>query len=71
MGIHIAARKCLGIHAGVVESVPAVLRAINGNGVNVLAIDELNAFDYEEFRKNGFEVKRLGGPMEFVLLDKG
>ena len=100
MGIHIAASKCPGVHAGVVESVPAALRAITGNGVNVLAmgafyvapqmgkdiadaylgaelgtgyewwpnfyefhklaIDELNAFDYEKFRENGFEVKRMG-----------
>ena len=100
MGIHIAASKCPHVHAGVVESVPAALRAITGNGVNVLAmgafyvapqmgcdiadaylgaslgsgyewwpnfyefhklsIDELEAFDYEEFKKNGFEVKRLG-----------
>ncbi|RHP36395.1 RpiB/LacA/LacB family sugar-phosphate isomerase [Lachnotalea sp. AF33-28] len=109
MGIHIAASKCPGVHAGVVESVPAALRAITGNGVNVLAmgafyvapqmakdivdaylgaelgsgyewwpnfyefhklaIDELNAFDYEEFKKNGFEVKRLGDyPLD--LMDK-
>ena len=100
MGIHIAASKCPRVHAAVVESVPAALRAITGNGVNVLAmgafyvapkmgcdiadaflyhnlgdgyewwpnfyefhklsIDELDAFDYEEFKKNGFEVKRLG-----------
>jgi ribose 5-phosphate isomerase B len=84
----------------VVESVPAALRAITGNNVNVLsmgafyvapqmgmdiadaflehnlgdgyedwenfyefhklAVDELEAFDYEEFKKNGFEVKKLG-----------
>ncbi len=109
MGIHIAASKCPDVHAGVVESVPAALRAITGNGVNVLAmgafyvapqmgkdiadaylnaelgsgyewwpnfyefhklaIDELNAFDYEEFKANGFEVKKLGNyPLE--LLDK-
>lgn len=109
MGIHIAASKCPGVHAGVVESVPAALRAITGNGVNVLAmgafyvapqmgkdiadaylnaelgsgyewwpnfyefhklaIDELNAFDYEEFKRNGFEVMRLGDyPLE--LMDK-
>lgn len=100
MGIHIAASKCPGVHAGVVESVPAALRAITGNGVNVLAmgafyvapqmgcdiadaylgaslgsgyewwpnfyefhklaIDELNAFNYEEYKKNGFKVKHLG-----------
>lgn len=100
MGIHIAASKCPGVHAGVVESVPAALRAVTGNGVNVLAmgafyvapqmakdivdaylgaklgsgyewwpnfyefhklaIDELDAFQYEEFKKNGFEVERLG-----------
>lgn len=100
MGIHIAASKCPHVHAGVVESVPAALRAITGNGVNVLAmgafyvapqmacdivdaylnaelgtgyewwynfyefhklaIDELEAFDYEEFKANGFKVKHLG-----------
>lgn len=100
MGIHIAASKCPHVHAGVVESVPAALRAITGNGVNVLAmgafyiapamgcdiadaylnaelgsgyewwhnfyefhklaIDELEAFDYAEFKKNGFKVNKLG-----------
>lgn len=100
MGIHIAASKCPHVHAGVVESVPAALRAITGNGVNVLAmgafyvapqmakdivdvylnaqlgtgyewwhnfyefhklaIDELDAFDYEEYKKNGFKVNKLG-----------
>jgi ribose 5-phosphate isomerase B len=100
MGIHIAASKCPHVHCGVVESVPAALRAITGNGVNVLsmgafyvapqmgmdiadaflehklgdgyeswenfyefhklAIDELEAFNYEEFKKNGFEVKKIG-----------
>ena len=83
-----------------IESVPAALRAITGNGVNVLAmgafyvapqmgcdiadaylnaslgsgyewwhnfyefhklaIDELEAFDYDEYRKAGFKVKHLG-----------
>ena len=107
MGIHIAASKCPGVHAGVVESVPAALRAVTGNGVNVLAmgafyvapqmgkeiaeaflthrlgdgyewwpnfyefhklaIDEMNAFDYETFKKNGFEVTRLGDyPLELM-----
>ena len=100
MGIHIAASKCPGVHAGVVESVPAAFRAITGNGVNVLAmgafyvtpelgkqcadaylyndfgsgwewwpdfdrfhqiaIDELNAFDYEQYKANGFKLKHLG-----------
>jgi ribose 5-phosphate isomerase B len=100
MGIHIAAGKCPHVHCAVVESVPSALRAVTGNGVNVLsmgafyvapqmgmdiadaflehslgdgyenwknfyefhklAIDELEAFDYEEFKKNGFEVKKLG-----------
>lgn len=100
MGIHIAASKCPGVNAGVVESVPAALRAITGNNVNVLAMgafyvapqmgieiadaflehnlgdgyewwknfyefhklacDELDSFCYEEFKNNGFEVKRLG-----------
>jgi ribose 5-phosphate isomerase B len=114
MGIHIAASKCPGVHAGVVESVPAALRAITGNGVNVLAmgafyvapqmgmdiadaflehnlgdgyedwknfyefhklsIDELNSFDYAEFKKNGFEVKKIGevelGPAKSGVLSK-
>lgn len=100
MGIHIAASKCPHVHAGVVESVPAALRAITGNGVNVLAmgafyvapqmgidiaeaylnasfgsgwewwknfyefhklaIDELEAFDYEEYKENGFKLNYLG-----------
>ena len=100
MGIHIAASKCPHVHAGVVESVPAALRAITGNGVNVLAmgafyvapqmgcdiadaylnaklgsgyewwhnfyefhklaIDELEAFDYEAFKANGYKVEHLG-----------
>ena len=107
MGIHIAASNCPGVHAGVVESVPAALRAITGNGVNVLAmgafyvapqmgkdiadaylthdlgdtyewwpnfyefhklaVDELNAFDYEEYKANGFKVKHLGDyPLELM-----
>ena len=107
MGIHIAASKCPRVHAAVVESVPAALRAIAGNGVNVLAmgafyvapkmgceiadaflyhklgdgyewwpnfyefhklaIDELDAFDYEVFRKNNFVVNRLGDyPLELM-----
>ena len=100
MGIHIGASKCPRVHAGVVESVPAALRAITGNGVNVLAmgafyvapqmgcdiadaylgaalgtgyewwhkfyechklaIDELDAFDYEAYKKNGFQLEHLG-----------
>ena len=101
MGIHIAASKCPHVHAGVVESVPAALRAITGNGVNVLAmgafyvapqmgcdiadaylnaelgsgyewwknfyefhklaIDELEAFDYEEpTRRTASRSKHLG-----------
>ena len=100
MGIHIAASKCPGVHAGVVESIPAGLRAITGNGVNVLAmgafyvshqmgidiakaflyndlgsgyewwhnfyefhklaVDELDAFDYEAYKVNGFKVQQLG-----------
>ena len=109
MGIHIAASKCPGVHAGVVESVPAALRAITGNGVNVLAmgafyvapkmgieiaeaflnndlgsgyewwhnfyefhklaIDELDAFNYDEFKANGFKVRHLGD-YEIKLEDK-
>lgn len=100
MGIHIAASKCPRVHAGVVESVPAALRAITGNGVNVLAmgafyvapqmgcdiadaylnaelgsgyewwhnfyefhklaIDELDDFDYQTYKKNGFKIQKLG-----------
>lgn len=100
MGIHIAASKCPGVHAGVVESLPAAIRAITGNGVNALAMgafyvapqtacdiadaylanslgsgwewwhnfyefhklamDELDAFCYKEYKKNGFKVKYLG-----------
>ena len=100
MGIHIAASKCPHVHAAVVESPHAALRAITGNNCNVLAMgghyighnlgieiadlflendmgsgyewwpnfyefhklayDELEAFDYEEFKANGFEVKKLG-----------
>ena len=100
MGIHIAASKCPHVHAGVVESLPAALRAITGNGVNVLAmgafyvapqtacdiadaylsnrlgsgwewwhnfyefhklaIDELEAFDYETYKANGFKMEHLG-----------
>ena len=100
MGIHIAASKCPHVHAGVVERVPAALRAVTGNGVNALAmgafyvapqmgceiadaylnaelgsgyewwtnfyefhklaIDELEAFDYDSFVKNGFKVQKLG-----------
>lgn len=109
MGIHIAASKCPGVHAGVVESVPAALRAITGNGVNVLsmgafyiapqmgkdiadaflyhnlgdgyewwpnfyefhklAIDELDAFDYEKYKANGFKVDKLGD-YPLSLMDK-
>ncbi|MEF9974275.1 MAG: RpiB/LacA/LacB family sugar-phosphate isomerase [Clostridia bacterium] len=109
MGIHLAASKCPHVYAGVVESVPAALRAITGNNVNVLAMgafyvapqmgieiaeaflnhnlgdgyewwhnfyefhklacDELEAFDYETFKKNGFEVKRLGD-FDLSLEDK-
>lgn len=107
MGIHIAASKCPHVHAGVVESVPAALRAVTGNGVNVLAmgafyvapkmgcdiadaylthslgdgyeywpnfyefhklaIDELEAFDYESYKANGFKVNHLGDyPLELM-----
>ena len=95
MGIHIAASKCPHVHAAVVETPHAALRAITGNNVNVLsmgghwigknlgiqmaeaylyhnlgdgyewwpnfyefhklAYDELDNFDYETFKKNGFE----------------
>jgi len=100
MGVHMAANKVPGIHCAVVESVPAALRAITGNGVNMmalgghyishqmgieiaeaflnnsigkgyewwpnfkefhqLAIDEMDAFDYDEYKANGFVFKKLG-----------
>lgn len=93
MGIHIAASKCPHVMSGVVESVPAALRAITGqrserlgdgcvlrgaaDGREIadaylnaelgtgyewwhnfyefhkLAIDELEAFEYESYKKNG------------------
>ena len=99
MGIHIAASKCPHVHAAVVESVPAGLRAITGNNCNVLAmggfyvapqmgieiaeaflnndfgsgyewwdnfyefhelaVKELEAFDYDKFKANGFEVEEM------------
>ena len=100
MGIHLAASKCPHVYCAVAESVPAALRAVCGNGANILAMgawyvapqmgiemataflehnmgdgyetlngfydfhklakDELDAFNYEEFKKNNFEVKKLG-----------
>lgn len=94
MGIHIAASKCPHVHAAVIESPHAALRAITGNNVNVLAMgghyigknlgieiadaylyhnfgdgyewwpnfyefhelayNELDNFDYETFKANGF-----------------
>lgn len=100
MGIHIAANKVPHVHAAVVESVPAALRAVAANGVNVmamgahyvanrmgieiaeaflnhslgsgyeswpnfyefhkLAIDEIEAFDYEQYKANGFQTTKLG-----------
>ena len=109
MGIHIAASKCPGVNAGVVESIPAALRAITGNNVNVLAMgafyvapqmgkdiadaflehelgdgyewwpnfyefhklacDELDAFDYEAFKKRDFEINRIGD-VDLSLMDK-
>lgn len=94
MGIHIAASKCPHVHAAVIESPHAALRAITGNNVNVLAMgghyigknlgieiadaylyhnfgdgyewwpnfyefhelayNELDSFDYETFKANGF-----------------
>lgn len=109
MGIHIAASKCPGVHSGVVESLPAALRAVTGNGVNVLAMgafyvapqtgkeiadaflsnnlgdgyewwpnfyefhklacDELDDFDYEDFKKNDFKVNKIGD-VDIALMDK-
>lgn len=111
MGIHIAASKCPGVHSGVVESVPAALRAITGNGVNVLAmgafyvalkmgcdiadaylqhdlgdgyewwpnfyefhklaIDELNAFEYDKYKKNGCEASKIMANSRFFCAMRG
>jgi len=50
-----------------IEMAEAFLNNNLGDGYNQgfydyhkLAFDELEAFDYEEFKKNGFEVKKLG-----------
>lgn len=107
MGIHIAASKCPHVHAAVVESVPAGLRAITGNNVNVLAmggfyvapqmgieiaeaflsndlgsgyewwdnfyefhklaIDELEAFDYDKFKANGFRTETTEVPLPSIM----
>lgn len=112
MGIHIAAGKCPHVFAGVVESVPAALRAITGNGVNVLAmgafyvapqmgidiaeaylgaslgtgyewwhnfyefhklsVDEMEAFDYEAYKENGFKFEHLGEvPLKLEVKPEG
>ena len=95
MGVHLAANKVPGCQAAVVESVPAALRAITGNGVNIMCMggyyisyqmgieiadaflnndlgsgyewwdtfydyhkfahDEIDNFNYEEYKKNGFK----------------
>ena len=107
MGIHIAASKCPHVHAAVVESVPAGLRAITGNNCNVLsmggfyvapqmgieiaeaylnndfgtgyewwpnffefhdlAVKELEAFDYETFKANGFQTETTEVPLPNVM----
>lgn len=94
MGVHLAANKVPRCQAAVVESVPAALRAITGNGVNIMCMggyyvapqmgieiaeaflnnelgsgyewwdtfyeyhkfahDEIDNFDYEEYKRNGF-----------------
>jgi len=38
MGIHISASKCPRVHCAVVESLPAAIRCVTGNGVNVLSM---------------------------------
>lgn len=37
-GIHLAASKCPGVRASVVENLPSAIRAIEGNDINVLAM---------------------------------
>ncbi|HBU12625.1 MAG TPA: RpiB/LacA/LacB family sugar-phosphate isomerase [Clostridiales bacterium] len=105
MGIHIAASQCPHVQCAVVESIPAALRCVTGNGCNILsmgafyvapetgkaiadaflnnnlgdgyedwkgfyefhklAYDEIDQFDYEAFKKNGFEPIKLGeAPMD-------
>ncbi|MBC7958337.1 MAG: RpiB/LacA/LacB family sugar-phosphate isomerase [Vallitaleaceae bacterium] len=95
MGVHLAANKVPRCQAAVVESVPSALRAITGNGVNIMCMggyyiapqmgieiadaflnndlgsgyewwntfyeyhkfahDEIDNFNYEEYKKNGFK----------------
>lgn len=95
-GIHLAASKCPGVRASVVENLPSAIRAIEGNDINVLAmggfyianalgieiaeaylntefgggnhqwplfnafhklaVDEINEFDYNEYKKNNFSI---------------
>lgn len=95
MGVHLAANKVPRCQAAVVESVPAALRAITGNGVNIMCMggyyvsfqmgieiaeaflnnslgsgyewwdtfyeyhkfahDEIDNFNYDEYKKNGFQ----------------
>ena len=66
MGIHIAASKCPQMGCDIAD---AYLNADLGTGYewwhnfyefHKLAIDELEAFDYETYKKNGFKVKHLG-----------
>ena len=61
MGIHIAASKCPHVHAGVVESVPAALRAVTGNGVNVLAMGAFYVAPADGLRYRGRLSERRAG----------
>jgi RpiB/LacA/LacB family sugar-phosphate isomerase len=102
MGVHLAANKVPRCQAAVVESVPAALRAITGNGVNIMCMggyyvshqmgieiavaflnnelgsgyewwdtfyeyhkfahDEIDNFDYEEYKRNGFQFANQDTP---------
>ncbi len=66
MGIHIAASKCPHVHAGVVESLPAAIRAITGNGVNVLAMGAFYVAPHSGRISCQFVGQRLGMVAQFL-----
>ena len=70
MGIHIAASKCPYVAPAMgCDIADAYLNAELGSGYewwhnfyefHKLAIDELEEFNYDEYKKNGFKVNKLG-----------
>jgi RpiB/LacA/LacB family sugar-phosphate isomerase len=111
MGVHLAAAKVPHCQVAVVESVPAALRAITGNGVNIMCMgghyvshqmgieiaeaflknnlgsgyewwdtfyeyhkfahDEIDNFDYEEYKRNGFKfADPYTPPLDFDAINR-